>query len=223
VSRPFVVIDAEQRSEQWFAARAGRVTASRAADVLAKIKSGEAAARRNYRVQLVAERLTGQPQEDGFVSAAMQRGIDLEPAAFAAYESLTGEVAQRVGFLAHTELPIGASPDGVIGDVEGLVELKVPLAATHLAYLRAGVVPPDYVPQITHLLLVSGAAYCDFLSYGPMFPAHLQTFLVRVRRSEVDLAGYDRELRAFLCEVDDEVRAIETMVNPSAVLKAAVA
>lgn len=221
--KPFVVIDAEQRSPTWFAARAGKVTASRAKDFLAKTKSGYSTSRRNYLVQLVAERLTGQPQDDGFVSAAMQRGMDLEPAAFAAYESVTGEMAQRVGFLAHTELPIGASPDGVIGDFDGVLELKVPLPATHLTYLRAGVLPADYVPQVTHQLLVSGAAYCDFLSYGPTFPEHLQTFCVRVTRAEVDLAGYERELRAFLAEVDAEEAALRTMTNPTAVLKAAVA
>jgi putative phage-type endonuclease len=222
--KPFIVIDAPQRSPEWFAARAGKVTASRAADVLAKIKSGEAAARRNYRIQLVSEILTGQPQEEGFVSPAMQRGIDLEPAAFAAYESVTGEMAQRVGFLAHTELPIGASPDGVIGDYDGIVELKVPLPATHLAYIKAGVLPADYVPQVMHLLLVSGAAYVDFLSYCPTFTgdyAHLQTFLVRVRRADVDLAGYEKELRAFLAEVQREVEALKTLSSPTERFKAA--
>lgn len=219
--KPFTVIAAEQRSDAWRLARAGRVTASRACDVLAKIKSGEAAARRNYRTQLVAERLTGHPSEDGFVSAAMTRGVELEPAAFAAYEAVTGQMAQRVGFLAHNERPIGASPDGVIGDFDGIVELKVPLPATHLGYLRAGTLPADYLPQVLHLLLVSDAAYCDFLSYSPHFPDHLQTFLVRVYRSEVDVAGYDRELTAFLAEIDNDVLALQTMANPAAQFKAA--
>lgn len=204
--------------------RAGKVTASRAADVLAKVKSGgEAAARKNYRVQLVAERLTGQPQEDGFVSAAMQRGIDLEPQAFATYESLTGNMPSRVGFLAHTDLPIGSSPDGVIGDYDGILELKVPNAATHLGYLRAGKLPAEYEPQVCHHLLVSGAAYCDFMSYGPMFPDSLQTFLVRVYRSDVDLDAYETALRNFLQEVQCELEAIQTMSNPIRQLRAVVA
>lgn len=214
-------IDAEQRTPAWFAARAGKVTASRAADVLAKIKSGEAAARRNYRVQLVAERLTGQPQEDGFVSAAMQRGIELEPMAFAAYEAVTGEMARRVGFLAHTEWLIGSSPDGVVGDFERVVELKVPNPATHIGYLKAGVLPADYAPQVTHHLLVSGAAVCDFLSYCPSLPEHLQTFIVRVTREDVDLSGYERELHAFLAEVERDVDVLKTMANPTAQFKAA--
>ena len=99
----FTVIECEQRTPEWHAARAGRVTASRAADMLAKIKSGESAGRRNYRTQLVAERLTGQPQENGYVNAAMQHGIDTEPHAIAAYEALTGALVRKTGFLAMSE------------------------------------------------------------------------------------------------------------------------
>jgi putative phage-type endonuclease len=220
--KPFEVIDAEQRSEGWFRARAGRVTASRAADMLAKTKSGYSTSRKNLLVQLVAERLTGLPQEDGYQSPAMLRGIELEPRAFAAYESTTGQMADKVGFLSHLELPIGASPDGVIGDFDGILELKVPNPATHLSYLKARTLPADYLPQISHQLLVSGAAYCDFMSYGPNFPEALQVFLLRVYRTDVDLAGYETELRTFLAEVDNELTAVLTMCNPVAQLKAVV-
>lgn len=219
--RNFTVIEAEQRSDEWRAARAGRVTASRASDFLAKVKSGGySTSRKNYLTQLVAERLTGQPQDDGFVSAAMARGIELEPAAFAAYEAVTGEMAQRVGFLSHNDLLVGASPDGVVGDYAGIVELKVPNPATHIGYLRGGVLPSDYVPQVTHLLLVSGADYCDFMSYGPNFPAALQTFVVRVKRKDVDLETYERELLKFLAEVDVEASALLTMSNPTEAFRA---
>jgi putative phage-type endonuclease len=221
--RNFEVIDAEQRSPRWFQARAGRVTASRAADFLAKTKSGYSTSRKNLLVQLVAERLTGLPQEDGYQSPAMLRGIELEPQAFAAYESTTGQMARKVGFLAHTHLPIGASPDGVIGDFDGILELKVPNPATHLGYLKARTLPPDYRPQIAHQLLVSGAAYCDFMSYGPNFPDHLQTFLVRVYRADVDLPGYEQELATFLEEVQNELAAVMTMTNPVAQMRAVVA
>lgn len=188
--------------------------------MLAKTKSGYSTSRKNLLVQLVAERLTGQPQEDGYQSPAMLRGIELEPKAFAAYEATTGQMAEKVGFLAHLDLPIGASPDGIIGDFDGLLELKVPNPATHLGYLKARTLPADYQPQIAHQLLVSGAAYCDFMSYGPNFPDHLQVFLVRVYRADVDLAGYERELRTFLEEIETELQAIQTMTNPVAQMKA---
>lgn len=207
----FTVIDAEQRSPEWFAARAGLLTGSRACDVLAAIKSGEAAARRDYRMQLVCERLTGQPQEDGFVNAAMQRGIDLEPKAFAAYEALTGAVAIRTGFLRSTAHLAGCSLDGHVDGFTGIVEIKCPKSATHLKYWRGkGEAPSDYLPQITHNLWITGAQWCDFLSFDDRFPEQLQTFLVRVNRAEVDIAGYEAAALKFLAEVQTEVDAITT-------------
>lgn len=211
--KPFTVIEAEQRSPEWFMARLGRLTGSRAADMLATIKSGEAAARRDLRVQLVCERLTQTLQEDAFVNAAMQRGIDMEPAAFAAYEALTGSVAQRTGFLAHDTLAIGCSLDGHVGDFEGLLEVKCPKSATHLGYLRGGVVPAAYVPQIAHNLFVSGAKWADFLSYDDRFPGSLQTFLVRVERDESAIEAYAAKALAFLAEVDAEVAALRTSTD----------
>ncbi len=186
--------------------------------MLATIKTGEAAARRDYRMQLVCERLTQTLQE-----AAMQRGIDCEPAAFAAYEAKTGQLAERTGFLAHDSLAIGCSLDGHIGDFEGILELKCPKSATHLRYLRDGRVPSDYLPQITHNLWVSGAQWCDFMSFDDRFPLALQTFLVRVERDEKAIAAYAEKALAFLGEVDREVQAVRTMSDVGAVLKDAVA
>ena len=207
----FTIVTAEQRSPEWFAARAGLLTGSRAADMLATIKSGEAAARRDYRLQLVCERLTGQPQEDGFVNAAMQRGIDLEPMAFAAYESLTGSVAVRTGFLRHQSILAGCSLDGHVDGFTGIVEIKCPKSATHLKYWRGpGKAPEDYLPQITHNLWITGAQWCDFLSFDDRFPVELQTFLVRVNRAEVDIDGYEKKALAFLAEVEAETLAIKT-------------
>ncbi len=211
----FIVISTEQRSPEWFAARAGRLTGSRAADMLATIKSGEAAARRDYRMQLITERLTGQPQDDGgFVNAAMQRGVELEPKARLAYESLTGNVVIQTGFLSHLDFMAGCSLDGHIDCFKGILELKVPKSSTHLRYWRGpSSLPTEYVPQVTHNLWVTGAEWCDFLSFDDRFPADLQTFLVRVKREDVDIAGYEKKALAFLEEIDAEVNAIKTMTR----------
>jgi len=217
----FTVIDAEQRSEAWRTARLGRLTGSRAADMLATIKSGEAAARRDYRMQLVCERLTGRSQEDGFISPAMQRGVDCEPLALRAYEA-TGVLLQRSGFLAHDRYMAGCSLDGHVGEYAGIVEIKCPKSATHLKYLRAGVVPSEHLPQITHNLWITGAAWCDFVSFDDRFDADLSLFLVRVLRDEHAIAGYARQALAFLAEVEAEHAAVCTMRNIGAVLQAAV-
>jgi putative phage-type endonuclease len=209
--RSFTIHEAEQRSPEWFQARCGRLTGSRAGDMLATIKSGEAAARRDYRMQLVCERLTGQPQDDVFVNAAMQRGIECEPLAFAAYESLTGQVVERSGFLAHDEYLMGCSLDGHVDRFTGILECKCPKSATHLKYLRAGVMPPEHLPQVIHNLFVTGAQFCDFFSWDDRFPPDLQTFLVRVKREDVDLKAYELAAVMFLREVETEVEAVRKL------------
>lgn len=207
--RDFTIIETEQRSKDWFAARLGRLTGSRASDMLSTIKSGESAARRDLRTQLVVERLTQTPQEDSYVNAAIQRGIDCEPLAFAAYESLTGNVAERTGFLSHNTLQVGCSLDGHVGAFAGILEAKCPKSATHLSYLRSGKVPAAYLPQIVHNLWVSGAAWADFLSFDDRFPPPLQTFLVRVDRNEQEITSYALAAALFLSEVEAEVEAVK--------------
>jgi predicted phage-related endonuclease len=221
--RAFVVIDAEQRSPEWFAARAGRLTGSVAGDMVAKIGKGEAAARRNLRLKLVLERVTGRTQESDFISPAMQAGLDREPLAFRAYEALTGEVVQRSGFVSHVSLMAGASLDGHIGDFDTLLSIKCRQPAAHLDFLRSGVIPADAMAQIRHELWITGASAHDYFSWNPDFPEDLQSRLVTVTRAQADVPSYEAEALKFLAEVDTEVAAIQTMRNPTAVLREAVA
>lgn len=225
--RSFTIIDAPQRSAEWFAARLGRLTGSRAADMLAQTptqaKAGTwGAARRNLLMQLVLERLTGKSQERGYVSQAMQDGIDREPDAVALYEALTGRLSMQTGFLSHTSLMVGASLDGHVGDFEGVIEVKCPQPAAHAEYLETGVVPDDYLKQITHNLWISGAQWCDWLSFNPDFPESLQTRLVRIVRDEKAIAEYEKKALAFLAEVDQKEATYRTMANVGAVLTQAV-
>ena len=92
-----------QGSVEWMESRLGRVTASRLVDVLAKLKTGEAAARANYRAELVAERLTGKAAES-FTNAAMKWGTDCEPLARAAYEAEFGVLVDEVGMIQHPSI-----------------------------------------------------------------------------------------------------------------------
>jgi hypothetical protein len=212
----FTIIEAEQRSAEWFAARAGRLTGSRAGDLLAKIKTGEAAARRDLRLQLVCERLTGRPQEDGFVNKEMQRGIDLEAMARAEYEAASGVIVRTTGFLMADDLPVGCSLDGDIENFRGIVELKCPKSATHLCYLRDGIVPREYRPQLRHNLWVSGADWADFVSYDDRFPFELQLFQARLLRKDADIEGYEKEALAFLKEVDRDLLSVRTLLEAAA-------
>lgn len=207
----FTVIECAQRTPEWFAARAGRVTASCAANVMAKIKTGEAAARRDYRLQLAVERLTGRPQEGGYVNTEMQRGIDLEPAARLAYEAETGNIVRETGFLSMADYLAGCSLDGDLENFQGLVSFKCPKSATHIEYLKRRRLPPDYQWQGTHEMWVTGAEYYDFCSYDDRLPEGLQFFHVRVERSEFDIDGYEKELLKFLAEVAEEVEQLSKL------------
>lgn len=193
-----------QGTPEWLADRAGRATGSRARDILAKIKTGEAAARRNYRVQLATERLTGKPQESGFVSKEMQWGTDQEPFARMAYESATGNLVTEMGFIYLPDLMAGCSVDGLIeeGERTGVFEAKCPTSATHVEYLVAGKLPSEYKPQILHNVYVTGADFADFVSYDPRMPEKLQLFKVRWERNEAEIKEYEAELLDFLSGVD---------------------
>lgn len=218
-----IVHDVAQRSPEWAALRAGRFCASRASDMLATRADGKpAAGRTNLRVQLVLENVTKRSLDSDFQSAAMLQGIEREADALAAYEA-QGAVVRSVGFVSHDTLMAGGSPDGVIGNFVGLVEAKCCIPATHLDFLKTGTVPGEYGKQILHLLWLTGAQWCDYLSYQPDFPEPLRVKVVRVLRDEGAIGQYDTKVRTFLAEVNREVEAVNTLANLGSQLKAAVA
>lgn len=191
----------EQRTTEWHAARLGKVTASRIADVVAKTKTGYGASRATYMAQLICERLTGQPTE-GFTNAAMQWGTDTEPRARAAYELQTGFSVQEVGFIPLEGIAAGASPDGLVGD-DGLVEIKCPNTATHIDYLLKGSVPGKYALQMQWQMLCTGRKWCDFVSFDPRLPADLEMWIKRVDRDDALIADLAIEVGEFLDELED--------------------
>ncbi len=203
------VIDVEQGTPEWHQVRLGRLTGSVVSDAFATVKSGGyGAGRKNLRVRLVLERLTGKSQENGFTSFDMDRGTLLEPEARSAYEIETGLLVQQVGFVAHDELMAGCSPDGLTED--GLVDFKCPKAATHLDYLRGGL-PNDYKLQLLHGLWLTGKAWAEMVSYHPDFPESVRLKVTRIYAKDFDLRGHELNVRLFLDEVQkelDEVRAL---------------
>ena len=197
------IIDFPQGSAEWLASRAGKVTASRVADVMAKIKTGEAAARRDYKAQIVAEILTGMPQADSYINAEMQFGIDTEPLARAAYEAETGAIVEQVGLVQHPTIDrAAASPDGLV-EASGLVEIKCPKVATHLTYLLDGVAPAKYQPQMLWQMACCEREWCDFASFRPDLPPELQLFVVRFPRDNKRIQEMEAEVVVFLSEVDE--------------------
>lgn len=203
------IINCVQGEPEWFAARCGVVSASRFAAVMATIKTGEAAERRNYRTDLVVERLTGKPLET-FTTKAMQQGIEREPLARLAYEARTGNLVEEVGFCRHDVLLAGASPDGLI-DEDGGLEIKCPERSAHLRYLQQDMEPPEYTWQIQGGMWITGRVWWDFVSFNPDFPEHLQLIVRRIKRNEEAINKLAAEITKFLAEVDAEVERVNNL------------
>lgn len=197
----------EQRSPEWFAARLGKVTGSRVADLMAKTKSGYSASRANYMAELICERLTGE-QLERFQNAAMQHGTDTEPQARAAYEFMTDRAVVETGFTIHpTIADFGASPDGLIG-ADGLLEIKCPNTATHVDTLLTETVSAKYITQMQAQMACTGRAWCDFVSFDPRLPSALQLWVTRIQRDPAFITDMEAEIAAFLTELDAKVDAL---------------
>jgi len=197
----------EQRSDEWFAARLGKVTASRVADVIAKTKTGPSASRENYSTQLVLERLTNK-QAESYTNAAMQWGTETEPMARQAYELKRGLFVNETGFVDHPTIEMsGASPDGLVG-MDGLIEVKCPNSATHMETMLTQKVPAKYIPQMMWQMACTGRNWCDFVSYDPRFPENLQIFIERVEYDPTYVRMLELEITQFLDEVTKKVEIL---------------
>lgn len=198
-----------QRSEEWLQARCGSLGASALHEALAKTKSGWGASRANCMARLVVERITGQPVET-YQNAAMQHGIEYEAEARAAYSFRADADVQEVGLIRHPTIAgTHASPDGLIGLV-GVLEIKAPQPAAHLATLLGEPVPEKYVLQMQWQMRCSGRGWCDYVSYSPAFPESMRLFVHRFKFDAPLVAGLEKDVAEFLAEVDAKVAALNT-------------
>ena len=200
----------EQRSEEWFAARCGKVTASRVADIIARTKTGPSASRENYLAQLVCERMTGKPAES-YSNAAMAWGTEQEPFARAAYESVKDVLVEEVGFVPHPSFSeAGASPDGLVGEF-GLVEIKCPNTATHIQTLLEQKVPEKYITQMQWQMACTKRHWCDYVSFDPRMAEGLQLFIKRIEFDPVFVGKLDKEIINFLLDLEDKITQLNKL------------
>lgn len=172
------IINVEQGTEEWDAARCGVISASNFSKVLA---GGKGLTRRAYMVQLVAERLSGNPTPS-FSNAAMEWGTETEPQARAAYELNQEVEVKHVGFYKFDDW-VGCSPDGEVGD-DGLVEIKCPNTVTQVDTFLKGEFPATHNNQVQGQLLVTDRQWCDFVSFDPRITGKAQYFIKRVQRDD---------------------------------------
>lgn len=197
----YLLNECEQGSPEWWLARLGRLTGSNASIVL--VKKADSVQRGNLRFQLALERITGEPQEEGFSNAHTARGHELEPLARAAYEEKRGRFVEQAGFAYLNDPLVGCSVDGFVreGDAEGLIEIKCPIPRIHDGYARLPGAPAEHMPQINHNLWVTGAAFADFISFCPKMPGKLALHVVRVPRDEKAIKAYELEALVLLGEI----------------------
>jgi len=210
------VIDVEQGTPEWFAARLGKVGASMVADATARTKTGWGSSRANLAARLVAERLTGNLTET-FKSEAMKWGNDQEPAAREMYAFVHGAEVRKVGLVLHPTIDMAcASPDGIVGDA-GLVEIKCPNTATHISTLLGGSIDGGYAKQMQWQMACTGRQWCDFVSFDPRMPAEMQLHVTRIDRDPVMICELEKQVSEFLAEVDATVsRLVEAYRTPMA-------
>lgn len=208
------ILKVKQGTKDWLDARAGKVTASRINDVMAKIKSGEAAARKDYRIQLVTEILTGMPVPGGYQSPEMLWGSEQEPFGRAAYEMKTGTMVDEVGLILHPSIDrAAASPDGLILEQNGGIEIKAPKSSTHIELLDSGKIPERYKFQMAWQQACAGLDWIDFVSWDPRLPAHLQLFIARYDRDPEFIELIESEVHKFLVEVESMVDRLSSRVS----------
>ena len=202
----------EQRTDEWFATRLGKVTASKVSDVVAKTKSGYGASRATYMSQLLVERLTG-TRTEFYSNAAMQWGTDTEPQARAAYEFITNNSVVEEGFISHPTIEMsGASPDGLVDDL-GMLEIKCPNTSTHVQTLLDEKIPKRYVDQMQWQMACAEREWCDFVSFDPRLPDGNDFFCTRLKRDDKRIADLESEVTDFLDELSTQIVKLNERLN----------
>jgi len=206
------IIDCEQDSVEWFQARIGKITASRFGDIMAyskaKGKEGvELKCRADYRMELIAERLTHQMAQH-FVTDAMKWGKEMEDYARSAYECAQDVMVQAVGYCIHPTMDFsGASPDGWVGE-NRIIEIKCPTTATYLGWRKSREVPQEYIDQILWNMVCGERYEADFIGYDPRLPERLQLLVIPVQYDEKRVAELEAEVRKMEAEIKAEIAAL---------------
>ena len=189
------IIDTIQGSQEWLNIRGMYPTASNFDKILTPTGHPSKQAEK-YMYQLVGNRISGYIPET-FKSQAMQDGTEKEPKARILFEVMTDLSVHEVGFCLHDSGMFGGSPDGLINDDCG-IEIKSPLAHTHIEYLLANKVPTCYISQVQGYMLICDLSHYYFMSYYH----GIKPLIINVPRDDKYCAALKVELESFCQELD---------------------
>jgi putative phage-type endonuclease len=192
----------EQQTPEWFALRCGVPSASNFSKIVTT-KGEPSKSAKEYMYTLAGEAIIGKKAK-GYTSDAMQHGIDTEPEAVSTYEFITGLETAEVGFVTDDDIRIGVSPDRLVGE-HGLLEVKCPMANTHIKYLLEGKFPTAYFQQVQGQLMVTGREWCDFMSYV----AGMKPFIVRVYPDKDFHEKLNKVLLAFCDGLEELIKKLK--------------
>lgn len=214
------IISVQQGTEEWLQWKAGRASGSNIWKVIAKGRgNAPSASTQDYEAQLVVERLTKKPVQI-FQTEAMKNGIIREPEGRAGYAFRNDVQIHEYGAIQHPTLEWAcSSPDGIIGDFEGAIEIKSPTYTTHLDTLLAKqegreTIPSKYVSQMLWLMACAPEVqWVDYVSFCPDFPEHLSFYVERVARkgNEDAIVSLEKEVALFLDRVAATVDKLQAL------------
>lgn len=182
-----IILMGEQGTDAWRKAKAGRITGTRFAAVMADKKT---AAYQNLIADLAWERVFGPDDpSDHYTSKFMQEGIEREPESLEWYRFETEVECVQPMFVIHGEHDfIGCSPDLLAGD-DGMAQVKNPGRRAHLEVMEKRRLPSQYRWQVQGELMVCARAWSDFVSYIPQMAGEC----IRIEPSADDHAALLRE------------------------------
>lgn len=193
--------EVEQGSEEWFNLRLGVPTASCFSLIMADGRDGEASkARARYQRMLAGEILTGRAAEGKIITAAMQRGREMEPEARQHYLDRHFVDLRQVGFI-RRRLPsgryAGCSPDALIGTRKAL-EIKTMAPDLMIERLEKGAgMPPEHKAQVQGTMWVGDLEEVDLLLFysgmpvAPKFTCQRDEHYIRELANAVEIFEFE--------------------------------
>ena len=203
-----------QGSDEWFAVRMGKITASKLGDLMRVTKYGESTYKTRLRMELAIERLTGKSASPNFMNQAMKDGVEREPDARKLFEAITGKEVAECGSFDHPDIVnTSASPDGLIRGEDAVLELKCPTHITHAKNLLSEKMPKNYEYQVQWQIACTESEYAYFASYHPDFPKELRLKWVKVLRDNIMILEIEDEVRKFDVEVEELINQLKKGAN----------